>query len=188
KLAFYTGARNCEWMGLQWRDVDWETGKLTIQRSLKRRREKGRYNEFYTEPPKRENGLRGIALTPDNIQGQRARGEAQKEEQMAARAEWSNPSDFIFTDPKGNPLKMEAVRLLHKQILADAELPSTFKLKSSRHTSATALIKTTDLKTVSARLGHADVETTINFYVQDTDERQEEASKQMEKWLGTGTE
>src|SRR5262249_51827410 len=91
KLAFYTGARNCEWMGLQWRDVDWETGKLTIQRSLKRRREKGRYNEFYTEPPKSENGLRVIALTPDIIQGLRARRKAQKEEQMAARAEWSNP-------------------------------------------------------------------------------------------------
>src|SRR5262249_55489645 len=33
-MAFYTGARPCEYLALKWPDVDWQAKTITIQRSI----------------------------------------------------------------------------------------------------------------------------------------------------------
>src|SRR6266545_6624579 len=59
ELAYFLGARPCEYLGLQWSDVDFKSKRITIQRSLKQRRG----GEWYVTPPKTETSIRAIALT-----------------------------------------------------------------------------------------------------------------------------
>lgn len=55
-------------------------------------------------------------------------------------------------------------RIVHKELLL------AFDYHSLRHTHATLLIESgADVKDVQMRLGHTNIETTLNTYVHDTD-------------------
>ncbi|HEV2665112.1 MAG TPA: tyrosine-type recombinase/integrase, partial [Blastocatellia bacterium] len=132
---YLVGARPCEYLGLKWSDLDWKAQRVTIQRSLKLR--KG--GEWYTTPPKSEKSVRTIALTPAYVKGLEEQWRRQLEARMKAGRGWTD-NGFVFTDECGDPLKMAAVRILHKKICEDAGLPLTWKLKASRHRCASALL------------------------------------------------
>jgi integrase len=183
ELAFFLGARPCEWLGLKWSDVGWEGKRITIQRSLKRR--KG--NEWYTTDPKTEKSIRTIAITQGLIDGLQNHKRHQLESRLKAGAEWMD-TGFIFTDEIGEPLKFDAMRRLCKGILAVAKLPTTFMLKTSRHSCASALINEPDvpLKAISARLGHASIRTTADIYGVVDDERRRQVSERVGQLFGIG--
>jgi len=185
-LAFHLGARPCEYLGLMWTDIDFAGHRITIQRSLKHRKAKGKYGQWYLEQPKTTNSLRSVTINPEIVRGLEERRRAQLEERMKAGPSWGNHG-FIFTDATGEPLQIENVRRLHKQILKDAGLPDKFQLRGSRHACASALIAAgVDPKTVSSRLGHSSVKITLDVYVKPTDEREREASDKLGEMFGTG--
>jgi integrase len=182
RLAYFLGARPCEYLGLQWGDVDWKAQRVTIQRSLKRR--KGA--QWYTTPPKTEKSIRSIALTEAFIKGLEEHRRRQLEARMKAGADWADHG-FIFTDEVGEPLKIDVVRRIHRQICADAELPSTFKLKVSRHSCASALLNDgVPLKMISERLGHSSIAVTGDIYSVVEDQQQREVSERLERIFGAG--
>lgn len=127
--------RRCGYLGLQWPDVDWKSQRVTIQRSVKRR--KG--GEWYTTPPKSEKSVRSIALMPDFVKDLEDHRRRQLEMRLKAGTTWSDHG-FIFTDEAGDPLKIDAVRRVHKQICAEAGLPVTFKLKVSPYSCESVLL------------------------------------------------
>ena len=178
RLAYFLGARPCEYLGLQWGDVDFKAQRITIQRSLKLRRG----GEFYTTPPKTEESVRTIALTPAFVKGL----EDHRRRQRATGKGWAD-KNFIFTDDAGDPLKMYAVRAVHKEICEEAGLPGTFKLKVSRHSCASALLNDgVPLKMVSDRLGHSSVAITADVYGVTDKDRQREVSERVEQLFGSG--
>src|SRR5262249_44070189 len=135
-LAYYLGARPCEYLGLRWTDYDKKEQRVTIRRSLKWRRA----GEWYEEPPKTEKGIRAIPITPEIARGLEDQRRRQLEMRMRAGSTWTD-TGFVFTAEDGEPLRTDHVRRIHKKVLADAKLPSTFKLKVSRHSCASALLK-----------------------------------------------
>jgi len=181
-LAFYLGARPCEYLGLMWSDVDFKAQRITIQRSLKLR--KG--SEWYITPPKTEKSIRSISLTPAFVKGLEDHRRHQLEMRLKAGAAWSDHG-FIFTDAAGEPLKIYLVRSVHKQICAAAGLPSTFKLKVSRHSCASALLKKgVSLKVISERLGHSSIAITADVYSVVEEQLQRQASEALEEAFGIG--
>jgi integrase len=93
----------------------------------------------------------------------------------------------LFTDYTGQPLNFEKVRRIHKKILADAELPDTFKLKVSRHTCASALLRAgVHPKIVSERLGHANISITLDVYTMVEEDQQRAASEALGEMFGSG--
>jgi integrase len=183
-LAYFLGSRPCEYLGLQWADVDLKARTVRIQRSLKQR--KGNGGEWYVTPPKTENSIRTIALTDALIRGMEDHRRRQLEARMKAGASWENHG-FIFTNGEGEPLKIAAVRKAHRRICEAAGLTATFKLKSSRHSCASALINANvPLKMISDRLGHASVRTTMDVYGVVDEESQREASERIGELFGIG--
>lgn len=178
RLAFFLGCRPCEYLGLQWRDIDFKAQRITIQRSLKMRAG----GEFYTTPPKTEGSIRTIALTPAFVKGL----EDHRRRQRLAGKGWKD-ADFIFTDEGGDPLKMHVVRAVHKEICKAAGLSESFKLKVSRHSCASALLNDgVPLKMVSDRLGHASVAITADVYGVTDKDREREVSERIEQLFGSG--
>jgi len=181
-LAYFLGARPCEYLGLKWLDYDKKEGRVTIRRSLKWRKA----GEWYEEPPKTEKGIRSILLTPDIVAGLEAQRRRQLEERMKAGASWPDHG-FIFTDETGEPLDLGRVRYIHKKVLADAGLPATFNLKVSRHSCASALLKAgVHPKVVSERLGHARISTTLDVYSAIEEAQHREASERLGEMFGIG--
>src|SRR5262245_23738631 len=181
-LAFFLGARPCEYLGLQWGDVDKKAQRVTIQRSLKRRKGDG----WYTTPPKTEKSLRTIPLTPAIVKGLESHKRRQLEMKLKAGPDWSDHG-FVFTDEEGEPLKWWWVTRVYKRILADAGLPATFKLKVSRHSCASALLNAgVPLKMISDRLGHSSIAITADVYSVVEEQQQREASERLEEVFGIG--
>lgn len=182
KVAYFLGARPCEYLGLMWADVDFKAQTITIQRSLKWRKR----DEWYTTPPKSEKSVRTIALTPGIVKGLEDHRRRQLEARMKAGATWGG-HDFIFTDEAGEPFKTDRVRYTHKQVLADAGLPSTFKLKINRHSCASALLNDgVPLKMISDRLGHSSIQITADVYGVTDDRGAREVSERIEQLFGSG--
>jgi len=181
-LAFHLGARPCEYLGLKWSDVNSQAKTVTIQRSLKLR--KG--GEWYVTPPKTEKGIRTVPIAPEIVKGLDSHRRRQLEMKLKAGSTWTDHG-FIFTDEAGEPLKIYMVRKIHKKICADAGLPSTWKLKESRHSCASILLrKGVSLKVIQERLGHSSIQITANNYAAVEEDLQREASRALEEAFGIG--
>jgi integrase len=183
RLAYFLGARPCEYLGLQWKDIDFKQAQVTIRRSLKRRRKQA---GWYVTPPKTEKSVRVIALTEALVKDLEAHRRRQLEMKLKAGADWGG-HDFIFTDATGELLHERQVRNVHRAICSAAGLPDTFKLKASRHSCASALLAAgVDLKTVSERLGHSSIAITADVYTVVAEQKQREASERLAEAFGIG--
>jgi integrase len=130
--------------------------------------------------------VRAIALTEAFVRGLEEQRKRQLEARMRAGQEWDDHG-FIFTDEYGSPFKIHVVRTVHKRICEAAGLPSTFKLKVSRHSCASALLNDgVPLKMISERLGHSSIAVTGDIYSVVEDQQQREVSERLERLFGSG--
>ncbi|MGH2414193.1 MAG: tyrosine-type recombinase/integrase [Microcystaceae cyanobacterium] len=101
---------------------------------------------------------------------------------------WDAP-DYVFvncwSEPLGAPLKKDNVNRLFRQLALKTGIKAYPHLL--RHTHATELIRAGwDMAYVQKRLGHADVQTTINTYAHLTD--RDLAEEYQKYWQGRNTE
>lgn len=179
-LAFHTGCRPGELLGLKWEDLDNAARTLTIRRAIHWR--KG--GEWYLDVPKTAHGRRVLRLGESLLELLGVQRKRQLEERMRAGKAW-NEHGFIFANEIGEPYSQHKLRYLFKQILQAAGLPDHFNPYSARHTSATMLMGGgVNPKTVSQRLGHSTVKITLDTYTHPTDDMQTAASDELERVIG----
>lgn len=186
-----TGCRPGEARAVMWSDIDWKKKTVYIQRSVT-----DQTPYVFTEP-KTSKGKRSVSLPDKTLDRLKAHKADQGKERLEAGPDWSN-LDLIFCDSKGGPLDRRnlANKHLKKILKATAEKLHPSKkgeaykrilgcsLYSLRHTSATTLIERgVNLRTVSERLGHKDVETTLSVYVHHTKAMEEQATEEISKAL-----
>lgn len=183
-LAFHTGCRPGELLGLKWEDLDSSARTLKICRGIKWRKGKGKgENEWYLDTPKTAHSRRVLLLTDNLVDLLGAHRKRQLEERMKAGRIWQN-HDFIFANEIGQPYSQAKLLYNFKMILKAADLPHNFTPYSARHTSATMLMaRGINPKTVSQRLGHSDVVITLQTYTHPTAEMQSQASEEIERAL-----
>lgn len=183
-MAFHTGCRPGELLGLKWADLDMAAQTLKIRQAINwRKGEKKGEQEWYLDTPKTAHGRRVLRLTDGLVEVMAAHRKSQLEDRMKAGRAW-NDHDFIFADEIGEPYSQARLRYYCKQILKAAGLPEHFNPYSARHTSATLLMESgINAKTVSERLGHSDVLITLKTYTHPTADMQTEASQEIERAL-----
>ena len=153
-----TGCRRGEALGLTWRDLDIENGRVAIVRALVPI--DGRLVE--TEP-KTKRGRRLIALDAETVAVLREQAAIQLSEQQALGDGWID-SARVFTAENGAQLHPERISALFRRLVAAAALPP-IPLHGLRHTYASlALAKGVNPAIVSRRLGHATVAFTLDIY------------------------
>lgn len=179
-----TGMRVGEITGLRWRDVDLEEGIISINHTLvyyNHRDEKGCY--FSINTPKTKAGEREIPMT----EGVKKAFIMEKEYQMNAGIESVSNidgyDDFIFINRYGVVQNQGNLNKAIKRIMRDCNdeilekygadsnpvLLPHFSCHILRHTFATRLCESgINLKVIQSVLGHADVSTTMNIYVDVT--------------------
>ena len=157
-----TGLRRGEICGLKWSDLDIDTGKLCIQRSVSIKKGGG----VNIGETKTDKGVRSITLPKSVIEMLRIR-------QKSAISEWIFPN---LLNPE-LPISPAAVYRKLKAILKRAELPM-IRFHDLRHTFAThAMQGGVDAKTLSGILGHTNASFTLDTYTHVTADMQQNASE-----------
>ena len=84
---------------------------------------------------------------------------------------------LVFAENNGKPIEPRKIQKAFKRILAAAGLP-TIRFHDLRHTAATHMLgNKVDMFTVSRRLGHTKVSTTLDIYAHAIPGTQEEAAE-----------
>jgi integrase len=176
-IAFYTGARPCEYLALKWTDVDLQAKTITIRRSLVWRKA----GDWYITEPKTEKSKRTLPLSAAVIAALQEQRKRQLEDKMKIGRAWPDHG-FIFADEAGEPMTVGATRYLFRHLLRMAGLPAEIRLYDVRHSTATHLIASGyNAKVVSERLGHSNIAITLETYTHVSAGMQKEASEEMEK-------
>ena len=159
-LTVFTGVRLGELMGLEWQDVDFKNGIISINRSSQYLADMG----VFTKVPKTESSIREIAI-PEFIISLLEEYKLWYEEQKAIYGElWTN-SDRLFVQADGKPMHPSTISKWFVKYVGQIGLP-VINFHGLRHTNASLLVaQNVDIAVVSARLGHAQISTTLDFYV-----------------------
>lgn len=181
-LLIATGMRPGEALGLKWQDIDFEKGRIHVQRALSRTK-----REWNLLEPKTPQSRRSIPLPPGVIKDLEEHKAKQSAEKL--RAEKYNDHGLVFTGKTGNPPDYRQIFRHHfKPLLKKAGLPE-IKLYNLRHTHATMLLLSGENpKVVSERLGHASVTLTLDTYSHVLPDMQDRATAKLEKILFSSQE
>ena len=156
-LAADSGARRGELCGLQWKDIDYSGGTITISRNLQYTPAAG----IYATSPK--NGkTRRVDIGADTI----ALLRSLREEQAAACM-----SQWVFTkDGTSDPMHPQSPTRYFKRF-GERYGVADFHPHKLRHSSASiAITNGADVVSVSERLGHSDTAVTLRMYAHANEE------------------
>lgn len=159
-LTVFTGVRLGELMGLEWQDVDFKNGIISINRSSQYLADMG----IFTKVPKTESSIREIAI-PEFIISLLEEYKLWYEEKKSIYGElWTN-SDRLFVQADGKPMHPSTISKWFVKYVGQIGLP-VINFHGLRHTNASLLVaQNIDIAVISARLGHAQISTTLDFYV-----------------------
>ncbi|HEV7642922.1 MAG TPA: tyrosine-type recombinase/integrase [Pyrinomonadaceae bacterium] len=181
-LAIETGMRPEEYLGLQWKDIDFEGSVLVVRRALVWLKGGG----FIFTEPKTSRSRRSIPLSNRVTLELRNFKRRQLEKRLILGTEYQN-NDLVFASEIGSPLSNKNIANRHfKPLLKKAGLPE-IRLYDLRHTTATLLLTANENpKVVSERLGHASISLTLDTYSHVLPTMQKSATEKMERMMSGG--
>ncbi len=159
-LTVFTGVRLGELMGLEWSDINFKDGIVSINRSSQYLAEKG----VFTKTPKTESSIRDVAI-PEFVVTLLEEYKYWYDNQKTLFGELWYDSNRLFVQADGKPMHPSTISKWFEKFVEQIGLP-VINFHGLRHTNATLLIaQNIDVSVVAARLGHAQITTTYNFYV-----------------------
>ena len=169
-LAICCGFRRGEILGFEWKDINFETGVISVNRTSLYSTEKG----VFTDTPKTRNSLRSLKLPDVLLQELKAYRIEQTQERLKTGDKWHD-SDRLFTKWNGEPMMPNTVGHWLSKFCKKHSLP-VVNVHSMRHFFATnEILSGEDIKTVSSILGHSQTSTTLNIYAHTFRETQARA-------------
>lgn len=158
-LGVALGVRRGELMGLEWKHFDLTKGIVRIEQASQYLPGEG----INPKDPKNDSSERIIALPKSVIALLKQYESYQTVRRLEMDNKWVN-SDRLFTKWNGEPMHPDTISKWFPKFLTVNGLPR-IPFKNLRHTSATLLIgNNANLKNVSTRLGHTNINTTANVY------------------------
>ena len=155
----YCGLRRGEALGIEYKDIDFDSGMLSIERTSNYTAEKG----VYANTPKTKSSYRSLYLQ-SNILALIKQLQKEQREQAEKIGDLWEENDRLFVTWCGKPMHPNTPYTWLERFCKEENIP--FKgLHSFRHSVATqAITNGVDIKTVSAVLGHSQTSTTLNIY------------------------
>ncbi len=166
-FSLNTGMRISEVLGLQWKNVYFDSGEIRIEKQLNRK--KGNILQRELKSTKTHKA-RTIVVPPFVLDVLKAIDRQQKEWRLKAGPLWQNGAGLVFTREDGSPMPHNTITNDFKRIVTRMGRPD-LSFHSLRHTFITDEIRGgTDVKTVSETAGHSTIAVTMDVYAAATNE------------------
>lgn len=176
-LAIFSGCRRGELIALQWNDIDFEEGTITISKAASKTSEKGQI----TKAPKTRSGNRTISIPFDTIELLKKLKADQRKKSIALGPDiWKGcfgadfDNNFVFTQDNGLMMNTDTPTHAMKDIIryynreyahSKEEALPEIRLHDLRHSHATILLsQNQDIESVAKRLGHHKTSVTLDIY------------------------
>ena len=170
-LDIFSGVRRGELIGLEWSDVDFKNETININKSTQYLPENG----IFDKDTKTESSNRIVPI-PDYITKTLLEYKEWYDEQKDIWGDKWIESNKLFVQDNGKPMHPDTIGKWFKLYIEELGLP-IIKFHGIRHTNATLMIaNNVDIATVSARLGHASINTTIKYYVHPLEKNMRKAA------------
>jgi integrase len=187
QISIAIGTRRGETLGLKWSDINFETGELKIQRSLKEHRVKQKDGSWKThigeDDVKTRNSRRTLTLGTLTLKVLKAERHKQQLQKMVAGNVWQE-TDYVFTNDIGGPLNPNGVSKRFSKLLKNLGCRH-IRFHDMRHTTAVLLLTAaTPLEEVSQLLGHSSIGITKDTYAPFVPALSNRAIARMEEVLG----
>lgn len=178
RLLAFSGMRVGECLALTWHDLNYKNNTIAINKTLARTK-----NGIKIQTPKTKSSNRVISLDTETIQVLKMWQLEQRKQLLKLGINAMNKHQLIFSNGKNSFIIVPTVRLAIKQIAKKAGLyPIT--THGFRHTHATLLFASgMDIKQVQARLGHSNVQTTLNIYTHAMKDKQDKIGDEFARYI-----
>ena len=178
RLLAFSGMRKGEALSLTWDDLNFKTNELRINKSLSR----GKENRLYVKSTK-TGVARTIKMDEKTMAILKEWKKKQKQDYLVMGFNTMQPKQLLFSNEQNEFLQPTKTRkwILHVQNKYNLDTITTHGL---RHTHCSLLFEAgASLKEVQDRLGHSDVQTTMNIYAHVTQKAKEEVIQKFENYL-----
>lgn len=185
-LLSYTGMRVGEMLALKWSDIDFKNHTLRIYKTYYNESNNKKKYEILT--PKTEGSIRTIEFNPvlDGL------FEEHREFQERNKQDYEmlyHDDEFIFTTKDGYPQTIKQISLRLKRLLEKTSIKKNITPHSFRHTHTSLLIEANvHIKEIQERLGHSDINTTMDIYAHMTKNMKKKASTKFGKLMNSLSE
>jgi integrase len=175
-MALFGGFRRGELIALTWDRINLKNNTVEVVSSTGYAN-----NKMYNKAPKTKGSIRLVTLPKSVIDMLKIYRREQLEQRFLLGEKW-NGDNWVFTKWNGEQMNLftpsqaftNIINKYNSTVTDESEKLPLIGFHGLRHTHATLLVSTnTDIKTISARLGHANTSTTLNIYAHSLQKQDE---------------
>lgn len=169
----YTGLRRGELFALQWMDINFKVGTITVNHNLSYN---SKTKEHRLVSPKTKSSKRTISLDKKTLSILNEWRKYQLQELFTFGIHANRPEQIVFTLHDNQYMRPHYLRGIMERTIKKYELPH-MTIHGLRHTHCSLLFSAkVPMDQVKERLGHSDITTTLNIYNHITNNEIEETA------------
>ena len=169
RLLAFSGMRKGEALALEWKDIDFNQSTVTVNKTLAR----GENNKLIIQSPKTKTSFRTVSVDPGTMQLLKEWRKEQATDFLKLGINTMNPSQVVFTNYKNDYMQLASVTNRINKIIKKHDL-KVITVHGLRHTHCSLLFESgASIQEVKERLGHSDIQTTMNIYTHVTQQAKE---------------
>jgi len=179
RLLAFSGCRKGEILGLTWEDLNFKKNTLNISKTLTY----GLENKLLIQTPKTKKSKRVMPMDERTMAIMKEWKSQQAKDMLKLGYNTMGKNQLVFTNLKNefiNPQKIgQKIKPICKNIDLKVITPHGF-----RHTHCSLLFEAgATVKEVQDRLGHSDIQTTMNIYAHVTEKKKEETAEKFANYI-----
>lgn len=161
-LAVTAGLRRGELLGLEWKHINLNAGIIDVRQSIPMYKDQ----QPVIKEPKTKNSIRKVSIPAFVIAELDKFSLQARKERLQVGDKWQGGDRFfLFANKYGLPFYPKSLSDMWRDFIKRNPGLKYIRFHDLRHTSATLLInKGVHAKTISSRLGHSNIKTTMNIY------------------------